>query len=188
MLKQFGLFLGMIAALPGVVCCRLTGHIGTFRSFAEVYSLVPGLAGKLSRAGFYHLTLAKCPLNINIGIYSKINYPETEVGDGVMIGAYCSIGLVTFGDHSGCAERTSILSGQSQHNFQDTSRLVLSESNPPTRVHIGFDTHIGAGCIILANVGKKCLVGPGSVVVNEVLDGTIVVGNPARLVKKRELA
>ena len=38
----------------------------------------------------------------------------------------------------------------------------------------------------MANVGKKCIVGAGSVVVSDVEDFSIVVGNPAKLVKKRE--
>lgn len=123
-----------------------------------------------------------------MGIFSKFNYRESEVGEGVMIGAYCSIGLVTFGDHSGCAEKTSILSRSPQHNFQDPNRLVLADSNPPSRVTVGYDSHIGAGCIVLANVGQKSIIGPGSVVTNDIDDYCIALGNPARVVKRREPA
>ncbi|HEX4937284.1 MAG TPA: acyltransferase, partial [Candidatus Kapabacteria bacterium] len=34
-------------------------------------------------------------------------------------------------------------------------------------------------------VGKKCIIGAGSVVTDDVEDYSIVVGNPAKVVKKR---
>ena len=185
-LKKMGLGVAMVFAAPGAGASQLTGSVGVFRTWAEVYSLIPGQIGRYVRAAYYHMTLAKCPLNLNIGIFSKFNYRESEVGHGVMVGSYCSIGLVTFADHSACAERSSILSRTPQHNFTDPSRLVLDESNPATRVTIGYDTHIGAGCTILANIGEKCIIGPGSVVVADIEDYSIAVGNPARVVRRRE--
>lgn len=187
-LKRLGLLVGWLIAAPGGGAYRLTSSVSAFRAFGEAYSLLPGLLGKYTRAAYYHMTLERCPMNVNIGIFSKFNHPESEVGDGVMIGAYCSIGLVTLENYSACAERTSILSSSPQHNFDDPNRLVLSESNPPSRVTIGYDSHVGAACVILANVGRKCLVGPGSVVVNELDDHSIAVGNPARAVKQRAAA
>jgi virginiamycin A acetyltransferase len=185
-LKRMVLWVGVALASPGAIACRASGSVVVFRGFGEAYSLIPGLLGRYIRAGYYHMTLARCPLDLNIGIFSKFNHLETEVGLGVMIGSYCSIGLVTLGDRSGCAERTSILSRTPQHNFSDTSRPVLSESNPPTRVTVGYDTHIGAGCIVLANIGEKTIIGPGSVVVSDIADYCIAVGNPARVVAKRD--
>jgi acetyltransferase-like isoleucine patch superfamily enzyme len=176
----------MVLAAPGTAACRLTGSVTIFRTFAETYSLVPGRIGRYVRAAYYHLTLAKCPLDVNIGVFSKFNHRASEVGEGVMIGAYCSIGLVTFKDHSACAEKSSILSRSPQHNFTDPSRLVLSESNPPSRVTVGYDSHIGAGCMVLANIGERCIIGPGSVVVSDIEDYSVAVGNPARVVRRRD--
>ena len=179
-------FTGLVLAAPAAAACRVTRSVNVFRTFGEVYSLIPGLIGRYVRAAYYHMTLAKCPLNLNIGIFSKFNHRESEVGNGVMIGSYCSNGLVPLPDRSACAEKTSILSRSPQHNFTDPSRLVMSESNPPTRVLVGFDSHIGAGCIVLANVGEKCIIGPGSVVVTDINDYSIALGNPARVVRRRE--
>ena len=38
----------------------------------------------------------------------------------------------------------------------------------------------------MANIGKKCIVGAGSVVTNDVGDYSIVAGNPARVIRKRK--
>jgi acetyltransferase-like isoleucine patch superfamily enzyme len=186
--KTTAIALGMAIAAPGAAAYRLTGSLSVFRGFGEAYSMLPGLPGRYVRAAYYHLTLARCPLNLNIGIFSKFNHPDSMVGESVMIGAYCSIGLVTLGDHAGCAERSSVLSRTPQHNFSDPSKLVLSETHAPSRVTIGYDAHVGAGCVVLANIGSKTIIGPGSVVANDIDDNCIAVGNPARVVKKRESA
>lgn len=53
-------------------------------------------------------------------------------------------------------------------------------------VRIKMNAKIGAGAVILPGViiGRNALVGAGAVVVEDVLDGEVVVGNPARVVKK----
>lgn len=52
------------------------------------------------------------------------------------------------------------------------------------RIEIG--AKIGAGVVILpgVNIGKKSLVGAGSVVTTDVLNNLVVVGNPAKVIKE----
>ena len=56
-------------------------------------------------------------------------------------------------------------------------------------VKIGEGTHIGAGAVIIPNrtIGKWCLIGAGTVVTKDVADYSVVVGNPARKIKTREI-
>jgi|GEM_PF-1648629 len=55
-----------------------------------------------------------------------------------------------------------------------------------TDTYIGERTMIGGNSIILpgVRVGDGCIVGAGSVVVRDVPDGCVVVGNPAEVVKE----
>lgn len=55
-------------------------------------------------------------------------------------------------------------------------------------VKIGKGVHIGTNCSIKEHVriGDFSIVGAGAVVVNDVPDNAIVVGNPARILKYRE--
>lgn len=56
-------------------------------------------------------------------------------------------------------------------------------------ITIGKNVWIGGGVIILSNVtiGDGCTVGAGSVVTKDVPPRTVVVGNPAKPVKRIEL-
>lgn len=53
-------------------------------------------------------------------------------------------------------------------------------------VYIGDGTWIGERVCILpgVNIGKKCVIGAGSVVTKSVPDFSIAVGNPAKVIKK----
>ena len=70
----------------------------------------------------------------------------------------------------------------------NSSRLKKITGYNRGAVTIGDDSWIGAGAIILPGItiGKGCIVGAGSVVTRNVPDYTVVVGNPARVLKKIE--
>jgi len=184
-LKKLAFTIAFVVSSPGFCLYKISKSIELFRTFGEFYSLFPGKFGRYVRACYYHMTLKKCPYDLNMWIFSKFSYPESEVGNGVMISSYCSIGLVTIGDNSVCAGRTSVLSGRFQHNFDDPGRQILEDNNVPTRVYIGRNTFIGEGSIIMSNVGNFVIVGAGSIVIDDIEDYSVVAGNPARVVKRR---
>ena len=61
-------------------------------------------------------------------------------------------------------------------------RSGLESASP---IRIGRDVWIGGGAVVLPGVtiGDRSVVGAGSVVVSDVPPGTVVVGNPARIVR-----
>ncbi|SUX48415.1 acetyltransferase [Chryseobacterium indoltheticum] len=52
-------------------------------------------------------------------------------------------------------------------------------------VYIGEGSHIGIGASVIQGIqiGKWCTVGAGAVIIRDIPDGTVVVGNPGRLIK-----
>lgn len=53
-------------------------------------------------------------------------------------------------------------------------------------VNVGEGTLVGAGAVILPGrkIGKWSVIGAGAVVTTDVLDNTVVVGNPAKVINK----
>ena len=54
-------------------------------------------------------------------------------------------------------------------------------------VSVGDGSMVGVGTSVIPGIriGKNCIVGAGSVVIEDVPDNSVVVGSPARIVKKR---
>jgi maltose O-acetyltransferase len=109
--------------------------------------------------------------NIRLGQNVFVNYrcvfldcALIEIGDDVLIGP--AVQLYT-----------------AQHPIDPDIRRSGLESARPIR--IGHDVWIGGGAVVLPGVtiGARSVVGAGSVVVHDVPPGTVVAGNPARIVK-----
>jgi len=71
---------------------------------------------------------------------------------------------------------------------------VASRRGPECRIYgrivVGDDTFVGVNSLILPGtvIGRDCIVGAGSVVRGTVPDGSVVVGNPAKVVMSMEMA
>ena len=61
-----------------------------------------------------------------------------------------------------------------------------SDLIPAKEIHIGKNCFIGCNSIILKGtvLGDGCVVGAGAVVAGKFEDGSIVAGNPARVIKR----
>ena len=116
---------------------------------------------------------------------------------GVKIGKSCYIGpyvqldlmyphLIEIGDNVTIATNTMIFA-----HYNPTANALLKEHEYPREVKkviISDGAVIGPGSIITAGttVGKNSIIGAGSVVSNDNPDFSVVVGNPARVIKKIE--
>ena len=116
---------------------------------------------------------------------------------GVKIGENCHLSpyvlidlvyphLITIGDNVTIGSNTMIFA-----HANPTANLFLKKngySRKVEAVNIKFGAVLFPGCIITAGVtvGENSMVSAGSVVFEDVPDYCVVVGNPARVVKKIE--
>lgn len=169
-----------VALFPLISLCWLEEKRAGDRCFAacaELLSLVPGRVGSLMRKAFYRATIRACAERAYISFGVLLVWRATSVGHDVYIGPYSVIGSATIGNGVKIASRVSITSGRHQHGREAVADDPTPQLEPVT---IGDGSWIGEGAIVMADVGKRCIVGAGSVVVRPVPDGAVVAGNPAR--------
>ena len=126
--------------------------------------------GPGTRVGSFTLIHAGARVGANVTIGSHCNIHRCRIGDGVSIqtGCHITMGVVV-----------------EDHAFVGPGVVTLNDMHMDgelTFPRIGRGAKVGGGSVILPgiSVGAAAVVGAGSVVTRDVLEGAIVVGNPAR--------
>ena len=136
--------------------------------------------------------------NIQVGEYSyydgqyftsRVTHHYDFIGDKLIIGRYCQIGRGVEFIMNGANHQMNSVSTYPFYIFNGW------EQNPPKKEDlpykgdtvIGNDVWIGQNVTFLpgVNVGDGCIIGANSVVASDIPPYSIVVGNPARVIKKR---
>jgi acetyltransferase-like isoleucine patch superfamily enzyme len=158
----------------------------SFWGFSQFFSLLPGTVGIYLRKNFYRLTMEHCEKDCAILFGTIFSQTDTEIGKGVYIGPNCNIGTSKIDDYCTIGSNVHIMSGKRQHHFDDINKPIQQQDGVFDKVVIGEDTWIGNCALIMASIGKKCIIGAGAVVLKDVEDYSIVVGNPAEVIRKRK--
>jgi virginiamycin A acetyltransferase len=175
-----GVFLAL--AWPMALLTGFGRFESAFRFFAQWCALSPGLPGDYLRVAYYKLTLEACDLESRIEFGSFFAHPQARVAKLVYIGSYCVLGRASIGERTQIASAVQILSGRRQHARDRDGRILAGDLRTFDTVKIGADCWIGAGAIVMADVGAGSTVGAGSVVVRPIPPASVAVGSPARVV------
>ncbi|MFE8154116.1 acyltransferase [Brenneria goodwinii] len=86
----------------------------------------------------------------------------------------------------GCLISGNVFITDTDHTYIDASRPVFEQPNVISKTDIGENCFIGIGARIQAGtiLGKGCVVGANSVVRGHFPDYSVIVGAPARVVKR----
>ncbi len=117
-----------------------------------------------------------CTVNNGVG--------AIHIGDRARIGlGTVLIGPVDIGNDVRIAQNV-VMSGLN-HSYEDISKPINQQGVTTKPICIHDETWVGANVFVSAGVtiGKHCVVAGGSVVTKDVPDYSVVVGNPARVIK-----
>lgn len=148
------------------------------------------------RSGTVIYAGVKIGKHLNTGHYALIREGNV-IGNNVSIGSFTELALNnTVGDntrvHSRCFLEDVVLG---KNIFVGPGVLFTNDPHPPSGdtfkkclrgATVEDGAMIGGGVTMLphVHVGERALIGAGSVVVHDVPAQTVVVGNPAKIIKK----
>ena len=161
---------------------------GTFQTFSQALSLIPGKMGGYFRAAFYRLTCPDTSDEIAVGFLTVLSHRDTSIHKGVYIGPQCNIGKCKIGKNTLLGSGVHILSGKHQHHFSDPTLPIKEQGGAFEKIKIGADCWIGNSSVVMCSIAGHSIVAAGAVVTKDVTqEGTVVAGNPAAVMSYREL-
>lgn len=187
-LKRALQFVFFLCVMPRLVMFRLAQRFLGPRAFSaasESIARVPGFRGVYLRQAFYRRVLNFCGRDAYLGWNSVFSMTEARVGERAYIGRFCSIGYADIGAQAMLADGVQILSGGNEHDSQSSDVSIHDQGQTYHCVRIGEGAWIGAGAVIMADVGQHSIIGAGAVVTQAIPDYVVAVGVPARVAKQR---
>ena len=122
--------------------------------------------------------------NVTFSYGAYCQYRKVRIGNRVLIGLFNTIGEVSIGDGVLMGGNVNLLSGLHQHSFDDPNTLTWdTPASGRKTITIGSDVWCGSDSVIGCDIGDRCVVAAGSVVVKAVEPHSLVGGNPARLIR-----
>ena len=190
MLKAAANGVALLLVLPGFLLYRLgalvLGKEKAFPGWSQAFSLLPGLLGVYLRRAFYRLTLRRCSADCCLCFGTVFSHPTAEIGRNVYVGLFCVLGDVTLEDDVLLGSNVSVINGGGQHGIDRLDIPIREQPGVFQRVTVGRDSWLGDRSVVLADVGRQCVVGAGSVVTRLLPDYAIAAGVPARVLRFRE--
>jgi acetyltransferase-like isoleucine patch superfamily enzyme len=186
LLNALALVLVLPAFMAYVTGGVILGRERVFPGWSQALSLVPGLTGQYLRRAFYRLALKHSGRNACVSFGTIFSHATAELGDNVYVGAFCCLGDVTLEDDVLLGSHVSVPNGGAQHGIGRLDVPIREQAGTFPRITIGADSWVGDRAIVLANVGRHCVIGAGSVVTQPIPDYAIAVGVPAKVIRYRE--
>lgn len=182
------MYSSFLISFPFAVLASLLGLIlSWFDRYSELSCFlgkIPFYFGETLRYIYYKFTLESVGNKVTFKYGSFCQYRNAKIGNNVLVGYNCQLGQVETGDDILMGSNINILSGTTQHSYSDPLKKICKQQGKRETIKFGSDLWIGSNSVIANNIGNRCIIATGSIIIKEVESNTIVGGNPARLLKK----
>jgi virginiamycin A acetyltransferase len=188
-LKQIARGVAAAAVLPRVLMFRLSSvFVGKDRALeaaTQALASTPGLRGEYLRRAFLARVIRRCESTSTICFGTVLSKADAAIDERVYVGPGCCLGLVYLEPDVLLAAGVHVPSGGHIHGTADVDLPIREQTGEISLVRIGAGTWVGSASVILADVGRNCVIGAGSVVTKPIPDNVVAAGVPARVIKLR---
>jgi virginiamycin A acetyltransferase len=153
----------------------------------QTLSLIPGLVGAYLRRAFLERVLASCDRSVTVEFGTIFSQTGARLDANVYIGPRCHLGLVHLERDVLLAAAVHVPSGGGTHGTANVDRPIRQQQGARRLVRIGEGTWVGSAAVVLADIGKHCVIGAGAVVTKPLPDYVIAAGVPARVIRDRRV-
>lgn len=178
-----------VAVVPALASFFIRGAVlGADRALegsSQALALVPGLIGDYLRRAFLAHAIAYCDRSATVQFGTIFSQVGARLDANVYVGPRCHLGLVHLERDVLLAAGVHVPSGGATHGTSDAQRPIREQPGIRTMVRIGEGTWVGSAAIVMADVGRHCVIGAGAVVTEPIPDYAIAVGVPARVIRSR---
>jgi acetyltransferase-like isoleucine patch superfamily enzyme len=187
--KTLALVAATVVVLPALVSFAirrsLFGPDRALEGSTQALSLVPGVLGDYLRRAFLVQALAHCDRSATVQFGTILSQSAARLDANVYVGPRCHLGRVHLEKDVLLAAGVHVPSGGATHGTDDIDVPIREQPGTRTLVRIGEGTWVGSAAVILADVGRHCVIGAGAVVTKPLPDYVIAAGVPARVIRSR---
>jgi virginiamycin A acetyltransferase len=184
-----------IRALALLVACRrlvvfwimskAVGPDHALEGATQSLAKVPGMRGEYLRRAFLGRAIARCAPTATVCWGTVLSKTGAVIDDRAYVGAGCHLGLVHLECDVLLASGVHVPSGAKTHGTADLDMPIREQPGTLTMVTIGQGTWVGSGAVVMADVGRDCVIAAGSVVTRPIPDRVIAGGVPATVIRTR---
>jgi acetyltransferase-like isoleucine patch superfamily enzyme len=188
-LKTLAHLLATIAVVPALASFAVRrlvlGADRALEGSTEALALIPGITGEYLRRAFLRQTLAGYDRSATVRAGTVFSRTAARLEANVYVGPDCHLGWVHLERDVLLGAGVHVPSGPTLHGTDDSDRPIRDQPGIPVAVRIGEGTWVGSTAVVLADVGRHCVIGAGAVVTKPLEDYVVAAGVPAHIIRHR---
>jgi virginiamycin A acetyltransferase len=159
--------------------------LNAYKDVSILVSKIPFIYGQSVRYFYYKATLKSLGKNVIFNYGTFCQYRNVVIGNRILFGYFNTIGEVQMGDDIVIGGYVNFISGTNQHSFENPNEKISNQKAVGRKmISIGSDVWIGSNAIIASDIGTRCVIGAGSLLVKPAESYGVYGGNPAKILKK----